>query len=167
MTDYVAEMRGAALGARLRRLSAIIDADAARVYAASGIRFEQRWFGVINQLALNGPMSVSALAEALQISHPSVSEARQSLERAGLIQSASDPKDSRRRILALSPPGVEFVNRLRPMWEVFEEVARQLDAEAGGVTQMLARLEQALARRSLYARIMDGIDLPSGGTSDS
>lgn len=166
MTNYVAEMRGAPLGARLRRLSAIIDADAARVYAARGIRFEQRWFGVINQLALSGPMSVSALAETLEISHPSVSEARQSLERAGFVQSAPDPEDSRRRILTLSPAGLEFVSRLRPMWEVFDEVARQLDAEAGEVTQALARLEQALTRRSLYARIMDGIDPSSRETRD-
>jgi DNA-binding MarR family transcriptional regulator len=167
MTDYITQMRGAALGARLRRLSAMIDTDASRVYAAKGIRFEQRWFGVINQLALNGPMSVSALAETLKISHPSVSEARQSLEKAGLVQSAPDPEDSRRRILSLSPAGVEFVNRLRPMWEVFDEVARQLDTEAGEVTWALARLEQALARRSLFARIMDGIEPLSGETRNS
>ena len=167
MTDYVMERRGAALGARLRRLSAMIDADAARVYAANGIRFEQRWFGVINQLALNGSMSVGALAEALGISHPSVSEARRSLENAGLVQSASDPRDSRRRVLTLSQAGAEFVSKLRPMWDVFDEVAQQLDAEAGEVTQALARLEQALARKSLYGRITERIRCSSGEILDS
>lgn len=166
MTNYVADMRGAALGARLRRLSAMIDADAARVYAAVGIRFEQRWFGVINQLALNGAMSVSALAEALGISHPSVSEARQSLEKAGLIRSAQDPADSRRRVLTLSPSGAQFASQLRPMWDVFDEVARQLDAEAGDVTQALTRLDQALARKSLYARLMERIGPSSGEAGD-
>jgi len=166
LADYVASMRGAALGARLRRLSAMIDGDAARAYAANGILFEQRWFGVINQLALNGPMNVSRLAEALGISHPSVSEARQSLEKAGLVQSAPDPADSRRRLLTLSPAGTAFVARLRPMWEVFDRAARQLDAEAGEVTQALERLEQALQRKSLYARIMDGIDRPDGGARE-
>jgi DNA-binding MarR family transcriptional regulator len=155
MADYIAEMRGAALGARLRRLSATIDADVARIYRGNGISFEQRWFGVINQLALNGPMSVGLLAEALGISHPSVSEARQSLEKAGIIQSATDPEDSRRRVLSLTSTGAELVSRLRPTWEVFDEVARQLDIEAGEITQALARLEQALARKSLYARISD------------
>ena len=164
MTDYVASVRGVALGARLRRLSATIDADAARVYAAQGIPFEQRWFGVINQLAVNGAMSVSGLADALGISHPSVSEARKSLEKAGLVLSAPDQADSRRRVLTLSPAGATFVGQLRPTWDVFDQVARQLDAEAGEVTQALARLEQALARRSLYARIMDGIDQLPGET---
>jgi DNA-binding MarR family transcriptional regulator len=153
MKDYVAEMGGAALGGRLRRLSAAIDADAARVYAARGIRFEQRWFGVINQLALAGPLSVRQLADVLGITHASVSETRQSLERAGLITSDADPGDARRRLLALSPSGKTLVAQLRPLWDAFDETARELDVEAGRVTEALARLEQALARTSLYERI--------------
>lgn len=155
--DYVASMQGSALGARLRRLSAAIDADAGRIYEAQGVRFEQRWFGVINQLALNGPMSVGMLADALGVSHPSVSETRQSLERAGLVEAVTDPQDARRRILALSAQGNALVERLRPMWNRFDVVARQLDEEAGGVVEALARLERALERKSLHARLMEDI----------
>jgi len=153
MKDYVAQMQGAALGARLRRLSAAIDADATRIYASMGLRFEQRWFGVINQLSLNGSMSMSELAAALGISHASISETRQSLEKAGLVLSKPDQHDSRRRTLALSPSGEALVERLRPLWSAFDEAARELDAEAGEVIQALARLEQALARQSLHDRI--------------
>jgi DNA-binding MarR family transcriptional regulator len=158
MEDYPAEMGSAALGARLRRLSAAIDADAARVYAAQGIRFEQRWFGVLNQLALGGPMGVQDLANVLGITHVSVSQTRASLEKAGLVTSRADPEDSRRRILALSPSGQAMVERLRPLWDVFDEAARQLDAEAGEIVAALARLEQALARKSLHARITEIAD---------
>lgn len=154
MRDYVAEMGGVALGARLRRLSAAIDTDAARIYAAMGIRFEQRWFGVLNQLALNGSMTVSDLARMLGISHASVSETRQSLEKAGLVLSSPDRQDSRRRTLSLSPSGEALVDRLRPLWRAFDEAARRLDAEAGEVTQALTRLEHALARQSLHDRIV-------------
>lgn len=153
MKDYIADVGGAALGARIRRLSAAIDADTARVYTARGIRFEQRWFGVINQLALAGPLSVRELADLLGITHASVSETRQSLEAAGLIASQADPSDGRRRVLTLSPSGKALVARLQPLWDAFDEAARELDAEAGGVTEALARLEQALARRSLHERI--------------
>ena len=152
--DYVADMRGAALGGHLRRLSAAIDADTARVYAAYGIKFEQRWFGAINQLALNGAMSVRDLADALKISHASVSETRRSLEEAGLILSEPDSRDSRRRVLSLSSSGKVLVRKLRPLWDAFDEAARQLDAEAGRVTEALARVEQALARQSLESRIV-------------
>lgn len=153
MKDYIAEVGGAALGARLRRLSAAIDADASRVYAAAGIRFEQRWFGAINQLALAGPLSVRQLADLLGITHASISETRRSLEAAGLIISHDDPKDGRRRVLTLSPSGEALVVQLQPLWAAFDDAARELDVEAGGVTEALARLEQALARRSLYQRV--------------
>lgn len=155
--DYVTSMQGSALGARLRRLSAMIDADAGRVYGAQGVKFEQRWFGVINQLAMNGPMSVGELAEALGVSHPSVSETRQSLERAGLVEAIADPQDARRRILALSATGDALVRRLQPMWKRFDVVARELDQEAGGVVEALARLERALERKSLHARLMEDL----------
>lgn len=158
MGDYVADKRGAALGARLRRLSARVDTDVARVYATCGIQFEQRWFGVINQLALNGAMSVSALADALGISHPSVSEARRLLEKAGLVRSEPDPADSRSQAISLTPTGETLVHRLRPLWRLFDEIAEELDAEAGGVTEALGQLEQALACRSLHARITDRMD---------
>jgi DNA-binding MarR family transcriptional regulator len=153
MSDYVSEMGGAALGARLRRLTAAIDADAARLYAARDVRFEQRWFGVINQLALAGPLSVRDLADALGISHASVSETRRSLEQAGLIMAETDPADARRRVLTLTPSGLALVAQLRPLWRAFDQAARELDAEAGEVTRALARLEAALGRRSLYQRV--------------
>ncbi|WP_395397002.1 MarR family winged helix-turn-helix transcriptional regulator [Novosphingobium sp. BL-8A] len=162
MTDYVAQRQGAALGARLRRLSATIDADAAKVYAAAGIAFEQRWFGLINQLAHNGPMSVSDLAQALGVTHPSISEARQSLEKKGLVTATPDPTDARRRVLSLSPTGVDFAAKLRPMWDAFDDVAEQLDTEAGEVTKALLRLEQALARKSLQARLADRLRETAG-----
>ena len=162
MKDYVAELGGAALGARLRRLSAAIDADAARVYAASGIRFEQRWFGVINQLAIAGPLSVRQLADVLGITHASVSETRQSLEKASLITSEADPGDGRRRVLNLSPSGKTLVTQLQPLWNAFDDAGRELDAEAGGVTEALARLEQAFTRRSLRERIAAAMAQRSG-----
>lgn len=156
--DQVAGLGGIALGARLRRLSAAIDADAARVYAANGIVFEQRWFGVVDQLARNGQMTVGALATALGISHPSVSETRRSLEAAGLVHAITDAGDGRRRMLALTPEGRALVDRLRGLWRSFEAAARVLDEEAGQVTAALDRLDAALARRPLRARIADAIE---------
>jgi len=72
----------AAIGARLRRLSERIDRDAGRLYAEAGIDFEQRWFGVINLLALLGPRTVGELASFLGVSHASVSQVRRKSGRA-------------------------------------------------------------------------------------
>ncbi len=152
--DFPRKSRGAAIGARLRRLSELIDGDATRIYAAQGIRFEQRWFGVLNQLDLHGPMSVSELAATLRISHASISQTRQSLEKAGVLASELDPEDSRRRRLMLTEKGRKLLQRLKPLWKALAQAARELDAEAGDVVAALDRLDDALARRSLFDRVM-------------
>lgn len=153
--DFPRSRGGGALGARLRRLSERIDGEAARVYAAFGIAFEQRWFGVLDQLARHAGLTVGELAARLGITHVSVSQTRQSLERAGLVESQPLPGDARARALALTAAGRALVERLAPTWEALEAVAQELDAEAGGVVAALDRLEAALQHRSLRERLAD------------
>lgn len=105
-------------------------------------------------------MTVGMLASALGISHPSVSETRRSLEAAGLIQASADSSDGRRRVLALTAHGRALVDRLSALWQAFDAAARALDAEAGGVTAALDRLEAALARQPLGERIREAMARP-------
>ncbi|MDE1148126.1 MAG: MarR family transcriptional regulator [Azospirillaceae bacterium] len=153
--DYSRRLGGAALGARLRRLSEAMDGDATRVYASLGINFEQRWFGVLNQVALNGPLTVGELASRLRITHVSVSQTRQSLEKAGLAVTQADPEDARRRRLTLTPAGEALVAQLKPLWRAFEAAALEVNAEALDVAAALDRLDDALARHPLHQRILD------------
>lgn len=151
--DYGRSMGGGALGARLRRLAERIDRDVASVYEERGLAFEQRWFGVLNQVALNGPMSVSEIAAALRITHVSVSQATGSLERAGYVSPRPDPEDGRRRLLTLTQAGRTLVQELGPLWRALERVAEQLNDEAGDVVALLNRLEDALDESSLRERL--------------
>lgn len=151
--EFLREMGGAALGAWLRRLSDRIDREAGRVYAEDGLKFEQRWFGVLNQLALNGAMAVGEIAQALGVSHVAVSQTRQSLEAAGLAVTEPDPNDRRSRKLRLTLEGQQFYLRMAPLWEEMARVAVELDREAGGVVAALVRLERVLDRRSMTQRL--------------
>lgn len=155
--DYNRSLGGAAIGARLRRLSERIDRDANRVYAELGAKFEQRWLGVLDQLVLHGAMSVNELARALVISHPSVSETRNSLRRAGLITERADPADGRRRTLHLTAKGGALVAKLQPVWSVLDQVGVALNAEAGDTIAALNRLEDALDRSSIFDRVNDSL----------
>ena len=152
--DYTRNAGGAAIGARLRRLSEMVDGDTTRIYETLGIRFEQRWFGVLNQLALNGPATVSELASALRISHASVSQTRQSLEQEGIVLARPDPSDARRRTLKLSAAGRRLINQMRPLWQALETAALELNAEAGNVTRALDRMDDALASVSMFDRVL-------------
>ena len=155
--DPSRDARGAALGARLRRLSERLDRDSTRLYAALGIRFEQRWFGTLNQILLNGPMTVGEIAAALGVTHVSVSQARRSLEAEGLVHSLADEKDARRRPLALTAHGAARVAELTPIWQALAESAEALNAEAGDVVALLDRLDAALDARALFDRAVDSM----------
>ncbi|MBB3693613.1 MarR family winged helix-turn-helix transcriptional regulator [Sphingomonas sp. BK580] len=151
--DYSRAYGGLALAARLRRLSERLDRDGTRVYEAHGVRFEQRWYGVLRQLLANGPMTVGEIADTLRISHASVSEARRSLEREGILVATQCPSDARRRILDLTPAGRRLCDRLRPLWDDFNATALELNDEAGDLVRFLDRLEDALERRSMFDRM--------------
>jgi DNA-binding MarR family transcriptional regulator len=144
----------AALGARLRRLSEAVDRDATRAYAHMGVHFEQRWFGVLDQLARNGPMTVSELAAALRITRASVSQTRQSLEDAGIIDTEDHPSDARQRHLVLTDAGSKLIRRLKSLWQAMDDAAIEVNDEAGDVVAALDRLDEALARQSMFDRIV-------------
>ena len=153
--DHADGLGGANIGALLRRLSDRIDRDANRVYAQLGVAFEQRWMGVLDRLARQGPMSVKDLARDLRISHPSVSQTRSSLLAAGLVAERPDPADGRRRILYLTLEGQALVNTLSPVWAALDQVGRALNAEAGDAVPVLAGLEAALDRLSIQDRVAE------------
>jgi MarR family transcriptional regulator, organic hydroperoxide resistance regulator len=136
----------------LRRLSERIDRDAGRLYADLGVRFEQRWFGVLNQLALHGSRSVGDLASALGVTHVAVSQVRQALVAEGLVAEDRDPRDGRSRMLRLTEAGDALVARLAPAWSALAEAAVELNAEAQDALAALERLEAALERSPILER---------------
>jgi MarR family transcriptional regulator, organic hydroperoxide resistance regulator len=159
-TDYSRSFGGAALGARLRRASERIDRDGTRVYAAQGIRFEQRWYGILRQLVeQDRPMAVGEIAAILRITHASVSEASRSMEKAGLLDSVTAPEDGRRRLLRLTEAGRGLAAQLTPLWDAFNDVAQELNTEAGDLVRLLDRLDDALDRQSMFDRIMAKVSL--------
>ena len=109
------EADGAAIGARLRRLSERIDREATAIYADLDIAFEQRWYGPLNLIAERGTASVTDIARLLGISHSAVSQARRSLVLAGFVEERADPSDKRSRLLSLSGKGAALIGSLAPV----------------------------------------------------
>jgi MarR family transcriptional regulator, organic hydroperoxide resistance regulator len=150
--DYFKIAGAAGLGGRLRRLSERIDREAGRIYKEMGVVFEQRWLGVLDLLSLHGALTVGELADALGVSHVAVSQVRGALAARGLIDFKPHSTDGRKRALYLTPQGKALVARLRPLWTMLDEVAVELNLEAGNVLQALDRLERALDHESLTDR---------------
>ncbi|HYC97468.1 MarR family transcriptional regulator [Brevundimonas sp.] len=153
VSDFSRQGGAAAIGARLRRLSERIDRDATRLYQESGETFEQRWYGVVNLLSQRDALSVGELAASLGVSHASVSQIREGLDRAGLITWEADSRNARLRRLRLTPSGRALVARLAPLWAALNEAAIELNQEAEDALNAIDRLERATARLSIYDRV--------------
>lgn len=144
---------GAAIGARLRRLSERIDREANAIYVAHGVDFEQRWYGVLSLLDEHDALSVVDAARHLGVTHVAVSQVRGALMAAGLVVATSDAADGRRRVLSLTDEGRKIVARLKPLWNALNRMAERLNEEAGDPSGALDRLEAALDRASLGDRL--------------
>ena len=58
-----------------------------------------------------GPMSLSALAEAVRVDAPYATLIVDNLEERGLVERRADPADRRRKLVALTPEGKEAAQR--------------------------------------------------------
>ncbi|MGK8504040.1 MarR family winged helix-turn-helix transcriptional regulator [Nocardia asiatica] len=109
-------------------------------------------------LALWGeaPMSVKAIAEAIQLDSPTLSPLLKRLEAAGLISRGRDSRDERNLVVDLTPAGA----RLREQAErIPPAVVRRLGvtlADLDELREVLTRVNEA-ARRSVLA----GPDAPA------
>jgi len=153
--DYIKNLNSLALASRLRRVLDEIQRQGKRVYSELGIDFEIRWFSVFHFLANNPESTITDVASSLNLRHPSVIQVVNEMIEQGLLQSKSDSKDRRRRLVSLAPKGRKLFKKLQPVWKAFEdagrEIVREMDNDLIGA---IAKFETALIRQSLYERVL-------------
>ena len=128
MTDHLADLGSLGFTYRTRRLADRIADSGRRFYEAVDVPLEPNWHALLLYLDVHGPVPVTEAAAALRVSHPAIIEMGKRMEAKGLVTTASDPADGRRRVLALLtrrygelPPGggeapdVTYVQPSRPI----------------------------------------------------
>ncbi len=152
--DLITDLGPLALASRFRRLGERLSRDASRIYEENGIAFEAPWFPVMYLLKENSPMPVTVIARSLGITHPAVNQLAHAMTRAGLLTTARDSGDDRRRLLSLSAGGRRLLARLEPVWSEIGEATRELVESSGdGVLAAITNMERALDERPMYERV--------------
>ncbi|MEX0941395.1 MAG: helix-turn-helix domain-containing GNAT family N-acetyltransferase [Pseudomonadales bacterium] len=154
--DVLRELGPLALGSRLKRLSDRLMQDGIRVYRESGLSFEPRWFPVYYYLSHMGPSAVTDVARGLGITHPSVNQVAKEMIAANLVSAYKDPKDKRKRVLALTKVGKSLLPELEVVWRDIASALRELLEE----TQVdflgyVETLERALDDRGFHSRFLE------------
>src|SRR5688500_5460102 len=94
-----------ALGSRLRRLSEMMTDHATEVYGLYDVALQPKWFAVFYTLSNNEPMSITAIANYIGHSHPSVSTIVKEMIKKGLVAEVTNEADGRRNVVTLTEAG--------------------------------------------------------------
>ncbi len=127
-----------------------------QLYRELDVGVEANWVSVFTLLEMEGALSVTELAKALGLKHPTIHALVKKIMKKGYIAEESDPEDGRRRILRLTPAGLKKKKAMEPIWGAAELVGQELLQETG--IDLLAGLQQLLAamdQKSFATRIKE------------
>jgi DNA-binding MarR family transcriptional regulator len=160
--DILKDLGCLAFGSRLKRLSDRLMQDGIKIYRHSGLDFEPKWFPVYYYLAQVGPSSVMEIARGVGITHPSVNQISKEMINRGYVAAYKDPKDKRKRVLALSSLGKAQRSALEKTWALIEQALGEVIAESGvDLLSHIGQLEAGLSQRSFEQRFLDLTDQQS------
>lgn len=142
------------LGSRLKRLAEQMQADAGAFTRHAGSSVPSGMVAVIATLDAQGSLSVSALAETLGVSQPSMTKSVTKLVDVGLVHVTKGDADRRQTIVALTPAGSRAAAEGRQrIWPLVDAAVQEITADlSGSFIEQVAEIEQRLAIHSIGAR---------------
>lgn len=152
--DLITDLGYLALASRLKRLGDRLQEAVSEVYSDQQVSFRARWFPLLAALARESPLSISRLGAIVGLTHTAIAQIAAEMETAGLVVSATDPRDGRRRPLALTAQGRATLERLQPLWVAVERATAELVAESGhDLLAAVAAVEERLEVRGAAERM--------------
>lgn len=140
----------------LRLLQARMDDEIARVYAEGRIDgLKPTWVMELIRLHVHGPMTITQLAESVQITHSGMSQKVTALKAGGWVRTIAGP-DARSKRVEITDKARSVVGRLAAEWRATEASIAEIEAEIPyPMSRVVADIETALERKSLHARITE------------
>jgi len=144
------------LATRIRTLGDLMLADGLQIYAGLGVNFQPRWFSIFYLLQEHQELPVTEVASRIGLSHPAIIKIIESMEEAGLIDSARHSRDGRKRMITLSAKGEALIPELQPIWKALEEELQALFASLNiDILGVLTTIEQVLQEKPISKRVQE------------
>lgn len=105
---------------------------------------EQQW-RVMRVLHEHGDMDASRLARRASLLAPSLTRIIRALDARGFVQSARDPDDARRAVIAITQDGAAFIDTIAPQ---SAEIYRRIEDEIGSdrIAALVEQLDDLVTR---------------------
>jgi DNA-binding MarR family transcriptional regulator/ribosomal protein S18 acetylase RimI-like enzyme len=152
---FVQSLGALSLATRIKLLSDRLYAQVDEVYRARGVEIESRWFVLLRLLLDRGPLSTTAIANAIGTTHPAVSQLGAKIEGRGLVQRKRDPRDERKTLWTLTATGRKQLEALGPLWEAMQSsVEATIDRSGHDLLAALAAFEAQLSTSDLKSDML-------------
>jgi len=149
MNEYLKAQGYLSIGSRLRAISDALFKQGNNIYKEYCEDMNGRWFPILQLLAdIDSPITIMSIAEKTGFTHPYVIAQSKKMIDQGFVQDERDPKDERRRLLKLTEKGYGLVEKAKPVWDCFEQVAKNTIENCNvDFLDVLDRFEQELTQR--------------------
>jgi DNA-binding MarR family transcriptional regulator/GNAT superfamily N-acetyltransferase len=147
-----------ALGSRLKRLSDSFMKDGKRIYKNLYIDFEPSLMPVFKTIYEEKEVSIGEITKRLDISQPAVTQFVNNLIKRKLLKVIPDKKDRRKKKVALTKKGFTTIEKLQPVWIIFENQLKDITTnEHTNFLEHIRLIEKKQREYSIYNRVMDNL----------
>jgi ribosomal protein S18 acetylase RimI-like enzyme len=154
--DFFTEVGKMAIGSRLRRLSERITEDASHIYELYNVDLQPKWFPVFYVLSKGQEKTITAIAEEIGHSHPSVSKIASEMVKKGLLTEKTDKTDGRRNMISLSRKGMTLASTIQDQYkDVNDVIGLTLSQTRNDLWKAIEEWEFLLDQKSLLRRVQE------------
>ncbi|RPG37984.1 MAG: MarR family transcriptional regulator [Muricauda sp. TMED12] len=155
--DYLKTLEYLGMTARVKRLSDNLFYSIRKLYQEMDIDIEPSWHLVFLILKEHGEVGMLDFANILNLSKPAVTKMIRKMEDMGYVQMGSDPSDSRRKLVSLSPKAKQRLPQFESVWDAGQLAVRQLLETNPHFMGALELLEQQLEEENFCDRAIKNI----------
>lgn len=156
-TDFVKELGYLGFTMRLKRISDALLHGGRKLYNTLDVDIEPNWYVVFKLLKAQGDMSVTEIAERIQMAHPSVITITNKMMAKGYLISEKDPDDSRKRLLGLSDRAVKMLPQYEAIWAAGERGVEEA-LEGLNALEFVTALEKIFGDRGFNERTLEQLN---------
>jgi DNA-binding MarR family transcriptional regulator len=140
----------------LRLLLAAMDADIARVYTEAQVEgLKPSYVMELLRLHARGPMTITELAESVQLTHSAVSQKVAAMRAAGWVRTVTGD-DARSKKVMLTAKAARLAGRLAAEWRATEAAVAELEEEIPyPLSRVVTDIEEQLRRKSFHDRVAE------------
>jgi DNA-binding MarR family transcriptional regulator len=140
----------------MRLLQAAMDADIARLYAEAGIDGLRPSFVMeLLRLRARGPMTITELAESVQITHSATSQKIAAMRAVGFVRTTTGT-DARSKKVMLTTKARRIADRLAAEWRATEAAIADIENEIPyPLSRVVTDIQEVLYRKNFHDRIAE------------